>query len=145
MRAQVAGGWVAVQGDPMDLGRLGERFDVVILDRCIAFQPDPAAALRGALEALDGRGLVIVTGMAIHADPRPVRHRLDLEREAFRARFGMDLLLRPADGVLDRSHLRDLARLDLVVRDHPFLRMANVRARFDHSRPRHRYGTVVRA
>lgn len=144
VRSQVAGDWRAVQGDPTDLARLGESFDVVIFDRCLGFQPDPVAALRSAIAVLAPGGSIIVTGIAIHPDLDRVRRRLDSERQAFRGRFGMELLLRPTAGVLDGAVLRQLGGLGMVVRDHPFLRIANVRARFDRTRPRHQYGVVDR-
>lgn len=141
-RRHLPGAWRAVQADPMDPATLGERFDVVILDRCLAFQPDPVAAVSAAAGVLDPGGLLIVTGIAIHADPELAVLRLEEERVAFKARFGLDLLLRPARGVLTGGDLAALRAAGLAVRDHPFLRIANVRARVDARRPGHRIGTL---
>lgn len=141
-RHLMPGRWRAVQADPMDPARLGERFDVVILDRCLTFQPDPAAAVRAAASVTDGDGLVIATGIAVPRDPELTRLRLDGERVAFRARFGRDLLLRPAAGVADGPFLEAVAATGMRLRDHPFLRIANVRAMVDGTRPRHRYGIL---
>lgn len=141
-RHHLPGVWRAVQADPLDPAVLGERFDIVILDRCLAFQPDPVAAVASATGVLDPGGLLVVTGIAVHADPELVALRLEAERVAFRARFGMDLLLRPAAGVLTADALGALHAAGLALRDHPFLRIANLRARVDANRPRHRYGTL---
>jgi SAM-dependent methyltransferase len=141
-RHVMPGRWRAVQADPMDPARLGESFDAVILDRCLTFQPDPAAAVRAAASVTDSGGLVIATGIAVPGDPELVRLRLDAERVAFRARFGRDLLLRPAGGVADASFLEAVERTGMRLRDHPFLRIANVRALVDGTRPRHRFGIL---
>lgn len=141
-RHLMPGRWRAVQADPLDPGRLGERFDVVILDRCLAFQPDPATAVRAAAGVTEPGGLVISTGIAVSGDPELARLRLEAERLAFRARYGRDLLLRPAGGVVDEGFIASLTRTGMRFHDQPFLRMANVRALVDRSRPRHRYGTL---
>ncbi|MFN8621968.1 MAG: methyltransferase domain-containing protein [Chloroflexota bacterium] len=135
-RLLMPGRWRAVQADPMDPAMLRERFDVVILDRCLAFQPDPVAALDAAASVVDPGGAVLVTGIALHRDPDAAGERLAAEREAFRARFGMDLLLRPTSGVLGRSELPALDRRGWRRSDHPFLRIANLRTRVDGRRPR---------
>ncbi len=141
-RHVMPGRWRAVQADPMDPGRLGETFDVVILDRCLAFQPDPAAAVRAAAAVTERGGLVLATGISVPGDPELARLRLESERIAFRARFGRDLLLRPAGGVADAAFLERVSATGMRFRDHPFLRIANVRALVDRSRPRHRYGVL---
>jgi SAM-dependent methyltransferase len=139
-RHVMPGRWRAVQGDPTVPERMGERFDVVILDRCLTFQPDPAAAVRAAAGVAVGGGLVIATGIAVPDDPELARLRLEAERLAFRARFGRDLLLRPAGGVADDAFLAAIRGVGMRLHDHPFLRMANVRAVVDRTRPRHLYG-----
>lgn len=141
-RHVMPGTWRAVQADPSDPSRLGERFDVVILDRCLTFQPDPAAAIRAAASVTEAGGLVLATGITVPGDPELSRLRLESERIAFRARFGRDLLLRPAGGVADPSFLEAVRGTGMRLRDHPFLRIANVRAMVDGSRPRHRYGIL---
>lgn len=141
-RHVMPGRWRAVQADPVDPGRLGETFDVVILDRCLAFQPDPAVAVRAAAAVTERGGLVVATGIAVPGDPEMARLRLESERIAFRARFGRDLLLRSAGGVADPAFIGRVAATGMRFRDHPFLRIANVRARVDGSRPRHRYGIL---
>ena len=140
-RHQLPGDWRAVQADPTDLGRLGDRFDVVILDRCLSFQPDPAAAVRGAVAVTEPGGVVIATGLTFPGDPELAATRLEAERAAFRVRCGTDLLLRPARGVLTEVDAAELSAAGMRLRDHPFLRIANIRARVDAGRPRHRYGT----
>ena len=141
-RHRMPGSWRAIQADPMDPGALGERFDAVILDRCLAYQPDPVAAVRAAAMIIDPGGLVIATGLAVPGDPELARLRLDGERVAFRARFGRELLLRPASGVVDDALVDALRDAGMRMHDHPFLRIANLRARVDTSRPRHRYGIL---
>ena len=95
-----------------------------------------------ATRVLDVGGLLVVTGIAVHADAELAALRLEAERVAFKVRFGMDLLLRPSRGVLTDDDLVALRATGLTIRDHPFLRIANLRARLDASRPRHRIGTL---
>jgi hypothetical protein len=86
--------------------------------------------------------MVVVTGIVAHRDPAAAARRLRLERDAFRARSGFDMLLWEAPGVLDERDLAALGALGLRVADHPYLRLANLRARVDPRRPRQRYGIL---
>ena len=124
----------------MQLDRLEERFDLVILDRCLQFLPDPAAGVGVARSTLAPGGWLVVTGLAIWRRGEQARARLAAEQAAFRERFGMDLLLVPSKGLIEASDLAALDGAGLATRPYPALHLANLRARLDGSRPEHRYG-----
>lgn len=132
--------WRRVQAEVTDLGRLGETFDVVIANRCLAFQPDPVGALGPLRRLLVPGGRLIATGLLVYGDPTVARARLAAEASGFRERFGIDLFLRPTRGVLARRDLADLSAAGLKTHPTPGLRLANIRALFDPQRPLHRYG-----
>ena len=136
--------WRRVQIEPTELDRLEETFDVVILDRCLQFFPDPADAMSHAMARVADGGSLIATGLMIHRSPAQVAARLAAEARRFRKRFGRDLLLRAARGFLDGGDLARMERAGLATHPYPRLRLANVRARIDRSRPEHRYGTAQR-
>ena len=100
---------MAVQLDPLDLEPLGLRFDVVILNRCLQYFPNPVTALAITKSVLTRGGVVIATGLAVTQQPGESKHRLESERDRFRSRFRMDLLARPAKGYLDAD---DIVRLE---------------------------------
>ena len=134
--------WRRIQAEMTDLTRLGETFDVVIANRCLAFEPHPVTAVATLRRLVGPAGRLIATGLLVYGDAEKARLRLAAEADAFRTRFGVDLLLRPTRGVLDRDDIADLAAAGLDIHATPGLRLANIRARFDPLRPAHRYGVA---
>ncbi|MBA2489020.1 MAG: methyltransferase domain-containing protein [Chloroflexi bacterium] len=134
--------WRRIQAEMTDLTRLGETFDVVIANRCLAFEPHPVTAMATLRRLVGPAGRLIATGLLVYGDAEKARLRLAAEAAAFRTRFGVDMLLRPTRGVLDRGDIADLAAAGLDIHATPGLRLANIRARFDPLRPAHRYGVA---
>ena len=134
--------WQAIQMELDDLPALEETYEVVVVNRCLQFFPEPARAVAAARGRLSRGGLLVVTGMAIHDPSDAAAGRVAAEGEAFRERFGMELFLRPAKGYLDRGDLEALEAAGLRTFPMPGLRAANLRARLDRARPEWRYGTA---
>jgi SAM-dependent methyltransferase len=134
--------WLAVQLDPMHLDPLELRFDAIILNRCLQYFPNPVTALGKVRSVLTRGGLIIATGIAVSRQPENTRRRLEEERSTFRQRFHMDLLVRPAKGFFDEDDVARLERAGLVTERYPDMGATGLRARFDRSRPDHRYGVL---
>jgi SAM-dependent methyltransferase len=141
-RPKSQGDWMAVQLDPLHLDPLELRFDVVIFNRCLQYFPNPVTALGVAQSVLTRGGVIVATGLTITQRPVETRHRLEDERTRFRQRFRMDLLVRPAKGYLDVDDIDRLEEAGLVIQPYPRMQLSRLRARFDHSRPDHRYGVL---
>ena len=137
--------WRRVQLEAHELDRLEQTFDVVIVDRCLQFFPEPAEAMPMI------RRLIAANGNR-HRD-RPhridrsadaVAGRVDAEARRFRRRW-CAFFLHAAKGYLDRTDLARLEAVGLATHQYGALRLANLRARsFDRSRPEHRYGIALR-
>lgn len=134
-----APGWRAVQCDLSDLPILG-RYDAVILNRCLQFAGDPAAFAALALGCVAPGGLLIATGLQLFRDPRRKAREVAELRRLHRARYGVELFLRPTKGYLDLGDGAALRRLGMSLRPYPQLWAANARALLDWGRPLHYYG-----
>lgn len=132
--------WRAVQMDPLDLGLLGETYDVVILNRCLQFFPDPPAYLDVAMERVSPRGRLLVTGLQFLRDPSRKEAALNRERASFRDRHGLDLFLRPARGFLDFRDRGVLASRGLRLSLYPRLLVPNLKSFVRATSPRFEYG-----
>lgn len=98
--------WTAIQLDLRDLSLLGTTYDVVILNRCTQFFPDPVAWTRHARERVSPGGILIATGLDLFANPEPKESTFQQLDRDFRNRYGMGFFLHPTRGVLDAQHLR---------------------------------------
>jgi len=132
--------WQAIQLDLADLTILGRRYDLVILNRCLAFFPDPVTYARLALDMVCPGGMLIVTGLQFFGDPSRQRRNLESQRRAFRKRFGRELFLRPSTGYLQLDHRQRLAGAGLTLKPYRPLWLANLKARLRPTAPRHYYG-----
>ncbi len=130
--------WRAIQLDLADLSLLGRRFDLVVLNRCLSFFPDPGGFVPRRMVSPDG--ILLVTGLQIFSDPSAQIQNIEGQRTDFRRRFGRDLFLRPAKGYLDMKDKRLLEAAGLVLKSYRALWMANLKARFRPAAPRHYFG-----
>ncbi|HSN76951.1 MAG TPA: class I SAM-dependent methyltransferase [Anaerolineae bacterium] len=132
--------WQAVQMDLLDLPALGERFDVIVLNRCVQFFPQPAAYVAQAKAQLAPGGLLILTGLEIYRDPRAKAARVARMLHSHRQRYGSDLFLRPTKGYLDFADKAQLEAQGVQIKPPWQLLPANLKALLWPALPRHCYG-----
>jgi SAM-dependent methyltransferase len=137
-------GWRSIQTDLRDLSILDQRFDLVILNRCIQFFEDPAAMVTSAAERLEAGGLLVATGLEFFADPSGRRQQVEAMLERFRQHGIVPFI--PIKGYLDTEDLRRLRAAGLELRAYPQLRMRIARARswLDPKRGRPCFGVLER-
>ena len=134
--------WRAIQMDLEDLAVLDEHFDVIVLNRCLAFFPDPIAGVISARRLLAEDGTLVITGLQFFRQAAPKRRSVALQRETYRMRYGFELFLRPTKGYLDWEDRRRLQEAGVVLKPYPQLRMANLKAAVRRALPTHMYGLV---
>jgi len=134
--------WRAIQMDLADLAILDERFDLIVLNRCLAFFGDPIASVTSARRLLAKDGMLVITGLQFFRDPAPKARSIASQREAYRARYNFDLFLKPTKGCLDWEDRRQLQQAGVALNSYPQLWMANLKARVRRALPYHMYGLV---
>jgi len=132
--------WRPIQIDVRDLSVLDERFDLVVLNRCVQFAVDPPAMVSQAIERVADGGILIITGMEIFIDP-VVRQR-GVEALAERLRQHCIEPFVPIKGYLERSDEERFRSLGVELRPYPQLRMrlARLASRLDRRRGKPCYG-----
>jgi hypothetical protein len=122
---------------------LDATFNVIVVNRCLQFLPDPIAYIGSVQKKLSAGGQLIITGLPFFRDPRWKAQRVIAMQQAHRARYGFDLFLRPAQGYLDFGHKRQLEAAGVEMKHYPQLWRANLRAMVDRTRPLHLYGVYT--
>jgi SAM-dependent methyltransferase len=132
--------WRAIQMDVRDLSVLDERFDLVVLNRCVQFAVEPPAMAAQAIERVADGGLLVITGLEFFADP--ILRRRGVEALAERLRHNGIEPFVPIKGYLDRGDERRFRSLGIQLRGYPQLRMrfARLRSRLDRRRGRPCFG-----
>ena len=132
--------WQAIQMDLTDLDLLNETYDVVILNRCLQFFPDPLAYVETARRRVAPGGQLILTGLQFFRETRVKQADVAMFRERL-AQVGLDFL-HPTKGYLDFADRARLRGLGLSFQPYPQLWRANIRARFQPTRPWHAVGVL---
>ncbi|HET7091240.1 MAG TPA: class I SAM-dependent methyltransferase [Anaerolineae bacterium] len=132
--------WRAIQMDLEDLAVLDEPFDVIVLNRCLAFFPDPVAGVISARRLLAEDGTLVITGLQFFRDAAPRARFIASQREAYRARYDFELFLKPTKGYFDWEDRRRLGEAGVVLKSYPQLWLANLRALARRALPWHMYG-----
>lgn len=132
--------WRAVQLDLSRLELLDERYDLVVLNRCLQFAADPVAAVAAARARLAGDGRLVATGLEVFSDPTRRAAAAARDRDRWRA-AGIEPLVR-FKGWLDRADAARLAEAGLELHSYPQLRMwlGRLRAALDPRRGDPRWG-----
>jgi 2-polyprenyl-3-methyl-5-hydroxy-6-metoxy-1,4-benzoquinol methylase len=132
--------WRAIQMDLADLSVLDERFDAVILNRCLAFFTDPVAYVARARDRLAPGGVLIATGLQFFRAPGVKAREVAATQKHYRDRHGFDLFLRPTRGYLDFADRDRLRAGGMALRAYPQLWRANLKSMLRPALPRHLYG-----
>jgi SAM-dependent methyltransferase len=132
--------WRPIQMDLRDLSILEDRFDLVVLNRCVQFSVDPPGMVARALERVADGGVLVITGIEIFVDP--VLRRRGVEALADRLRRNGIEPFVPIKGYLDRGDERGFRSLGVDLRPYPELRMrlSRLRSRFDPRRGKSCFG-----
>lgn len=139
-RAHYNTSWHAIQMDLLDLSLLQQRYDVVVINRCLQFFADPAGYAAAAAALLAPGGLLIITGLQLFRDPAPKAREVARLRRSYLERYGFELFLRPTKGYLDLHDLRRLRRQGIALWPYPQLLPANLKALLRPALPLHLFG-----
>jgi hypothetical protein len=132
--------WRSIQMDLRDLSVLDERFDLVVLNRCVQFALNPPGMVAQAIERVADGGILIITGLEFFVDPRLRRNSVDALAKRLRQNDIEPFV--PIKGYLDRHDEERFRSLGIDLRGYPQLRMrlSGLRSRFNRYRGRSRYG-----
>lgn len=132
--------WRPIQLDLRDLSLLDERFDLVVLNRCVQFFTDPTTMVAEAAGRVADGGLLVVTGLEFFADPSARQRRVEALLERL-ARHGLEPFA-PIRGYLDADDRRRMLAFGVELRPYPQprMRIAALRARLRRTRGRPCYG-----
>jgi len=137
--------WRAIQMDLRDPSVLAETFDLVIVNRCLAFFPDPSAYLDCLKPLVAPGGQLLLTGLQFFFSPAAKARRVADDRRRHRQQYGFELFLFPTRGYLDRADFKQLRARGVTLRPYRELWKANLRALVWRERPRHAYGLWTHA
>lgn len=137
--------WQAIQLDLTDLTPLNQQYHTIILNRCLAFMPDPAGYIHHVQQFLVPAGQLIATGLAIFHNPSQKQQQVTAYRQAYQQKHSRDIFLKPTKGYLDPTDKTTLQATHLTLHPYPQLRLANLKSHLRPTAPRYYYGLIQTA
>lgn len=136
------GTWRSIQMDLTDLSPLPAVFDVIILNRCLAFFANAAAYVTQAQARLAPGGSLLLTGLALYRDPRSKAQAVATATKNYRQEYGTDLFLHPTKGYLDSHDQAELQAMGVQISPYRQLWAANLKAWLRPRYPHYAYGRL---
>lgn len=131
--------WRAIQLDLTDIAVLDQRYDLVVLNHCLAFFGDPHALVAAARRLVAPSGSLVLIGLELFRAPAVKAAYVAELKRRYLERYGFDLFFMPTKGYLDFADRARLEAQGLKLRPYPRLCPANLKARLKPSLPWHAY------
>lgn len=106
--------FLAIQAPTYDFSIFQSTFDVIIVNRCFPYFPDIPTQLTALKKILSPQGKIIITGLSIVKNPKPIINHLKKSDEIFKKEYGTSLFLVPFKGYTDKKDLS-------LLKDHQFM------------------------
>ncbi len=132
--------WDSVQMNLMDLDLLEEKFDLVIFNRCLQFSPKPFLMFEKALNLLNPKGKIFVSGVSIFKNSKSKITEIEKFKKKYQREWSFDIFLNPTKGFFDFEDKIQFEKLELKFERYPKLFKQNILANFDTKLPKHYYG-----
>ncbi|WP_367389537.1 class I SAM-dependent methyltransferase [Lewinella sp. LCG006] len=136
--------WESVQMDiEGSLAIIEDTFDVIILNRGVAFLVDPAKTVGELMNKLTPGGQLIITGLNHSRDTTLAARRFQQHRRNYLEKHGFELLFTPTKGYLSLQDIKRIRELGVQLKPYPNKLLQNIRAQFWKTKPAYAYGYFV--
>lgn len=132
--------WRSICMDVEKPERIGETFDLLVINHGIHFLRDPVGLIAALQRLVAPGGALIALGLRVFVDVSQREHRVAAIAEDMRRGTGGELLNGPTRGLLDSHDADALRSLGLRLRWDPHHRRANLRAMVQRHRALHLHG-----
>lgn len=132
--------WKSIQMDIRNVSIIDERFDIIIVNRCLQFFEDPAEYFGSLKEKVTRNGIIILSGLQFFKNPRQKQQQLEAAKSDFRRKHNFDFMLVPFKGYLDFEDMQKLISQNVELHLYPKLFVANLKSLIKPTLPRHYFG-----
>lgn len=131
--------WQTIQMNTADLSLFSSRFDVVILNRCVAFFEEPTAYLRQAAGLIDPGGLLVATGLGFYKNTAQKQAEVSADSQHFSAHNAIPF--RHYKGYLDAQDAAQFRTDGVALFSYPQwrMRLGELKELFRPNRPSYKY------
>jgi 2-polyprenyl-3-methyl-5-hydroxy-6-metoxy-1,4-benzoquinol methylase len=132
--------WKSIQMDIRDLAIIDERFDIIVVNRCLQFFEDPIGYFGSLKGKISQNGMIILTGLQFFKNPQQKRKLLEKIKSDFKQKHDFNFMLVPFKGYLDFEDKQKLSSQNVDLQAYPKLRLSNLKSFIKPLLPRHYFG-----
>ncbi len=135
--------WMSVQMDvENELEFIEGKFDLIIINRGLAFVEKPAQILSELKEKLNPSGTLILTGMSLYKDPSSFIEKFSAQRKSCIDKYNIDIMFTNTKAFMDNDDLRNMKKLGLQIKGYPNKLLQNFRSKIFRKKAGYYYGVL---
>jgi 2-polyprenyl-3-methyl-5-hydroxy-6-metoxy-1,4-benzoquinol methylase len=113
--------FTAIQMSPLEVGLIKTKFDVIVVNRCLAYIPKIDEYLEWLKTMLNPNGKIIITGIGMTNNTESIVDNLDKTAIEFEMKYGISYFIHPIKGYLDRQDLEKIKKYNFRIKIYPEL------------------------
>lgn len=135
--------WLAIQADTSMLNFFETKFDVIIVNHCLAYMQDPVEFTRNLFPLLSEKGKIILLGLTIFKNPVPKAREVEKFRRHYKEKFKFDIFLRPTKGYLSLTDKFQLGHIGFKWTKYSDFPFRNLLSKIYSTKPEYLYGVYT--
>jgi len=132
--------WLSIQADTSRLDFFTIKFDVIVVNHCLAYMQDPLQFISQLQPLLSDNGKIILMGICLFKNPDRKKKATRQFKQYYREKFGFDIFLRETKGYLDFSDQVQLESLGFAFYEYSDYQLRNILSSFVSTKPKYLYG-----
>lgn len=131
--------WIAIQADICNPLFFSAKFDIIVINHCLQYFPNPIEYVQSLKTLLKGDGEIIIIGLSLYKNPKKKKKQLEEYLQNSMAKNGIGFF-NPTKGHLDFDDKRKLEEQGfLFSTNYPKMYLHNVYSLLNPSKPRYSY------
>ncbi len=135
--------WLAIQADTSNLDFFKVKFDVIIVNHCLAYMEYPASFVSELQTLLSENGKIILLGLAVFKDSSRKANETEQFKHHYKEKYGFNIFLRPTKGYLDSQDQVQLQHLGFKFFKYPDYKLRNLLCAIVSTKPKYLYGVYT--
>jgi 2-polyprenyl-3-methyl-5-hydroxy-6-metoxy-1,4-benzoquinol methylase len=113
--------FIAIQMSPLEVGLIKTKFDIIVLNRCLAYIPKIEMYLEQLKSMLNPKGKIIITGIVMTKNTDRIINNLNKTAIEFEKKYGISFFIHPIKGYLDEQDLEIVRKSKFDIKIYPEL------------------------
>jgi 2-polyprenyl-3-methyl-5-hydroxy-6-metoxy-1,4-benzoquinol methylase len=135
--------WLSIQTEVTDLNFLKIKFDVIVVNHCLAYFKDPMEYISSLRSCLNPNGKMILVGLTFFNNASHKQKEVNQFRNKYKEQYNFDIFLNPTKAYLELADKKQLETMGVALYRYPQYQLRNLLAKFIDTKPSYMYGVYT--